>query len=180
MSLHGPALPERASSGSSLRAMSSRRARPRVAGRVGMEVVGLDGQTRGIEAVIGVGHVDHLREARGPRRLQQTALVGRIALPPDARDQHPEDRHAALPAVSGHRPVDAGEDLPMSGPECALVMVGAADGLDPRLLQHRLVNGAIPAEPAPAGSAAAVRPSRRRPRSTRRSPGPDPSASRPG
>ena len=78
------------------RARGPRRAagQPGVARGVGMEVVGLDGQPDRVEPVVGVGRVDDLREARGPRHGQDGVVLGRLGRPADAGDQHPDDRHA--------------------------------------------------------------------------------------
>ena len=147
---------------------------------LGWKSSGSTARLAGIEIVVGVGQVDDSRETRGPCRLDQGGLVGRVARSADAGNEHPDDRHAARLAVGGHRLVDPGEDVPMPGLERPLVLVRAAERPGAGALERRVVDGGIPAEPAPAGSAAAVRPSRRRPRSTRRSPGRASSASRSG
>ena len=66
---------------------------PLVSQCVGMEIVGIDGQTGRIEPVVGVGHVDKLREPHGLRRLLQGSVVGTVVGPSDARDEHPDNRY---------------------------------------------------------------------------------------
>ena len=122
-----------------------------------------------------------MRENPAERAVSiRAGLFSASLAPADAGNEHPEDRHAARAAVGGHRTVDAGEDLPVPGLKSSLVLVRAAERLDAGAFENRAGRWGNPSRGrAPAGSAAAVRPSRRRRRSIRKSPGPVPSTSRP-
>ena len=153
---------------------------PGVTVGVGVEVVGLDGQPGRIQPVVGVGRVDDVREARGPRHGQDGAVLGRLGRLADAGDQHPDDRHAPRRPVGRHGAVDAGQDLAMMRLERVLVL--ARDSSPARRRRRPARRGTAASRspaPGPARSGAAARPSRCRPRSTRRSPGRAASASRP-
>ena len=89
-----------------------------------------------IEAVIGVGHVDDSRETRGSRRLDQGTLIGpSFGRPTRGISTQTIGTPPSL-AVRGHRLVNARQDLPVPRPQGTLVIVGAAEPLDPGSFQR--------------------------------------------
>ena len=118
---------------------------PGVAVGVRMEIVGLDGEARRVQPVIGVGRVDDPREARGAGRREHRVVLGRHGRLADPGDQHPDDRHAPRTGVGRHGPVDAGQDLAVIGQERVLVLVGAPTRDRARRVQHPAIQRRVEA-----------------------------------
>src|SRR5262249_21992930 len=54
-----------------------------------------------------IARIDDVRKLRRLRFFEERAMPGRIAGPPDAGDQHPDDGHTPSSAVIRHDPINA-------------------------------------------------------------------------
>ena len=110
---------------------SSRRARRAWPWALGWKSSGRDRQTGRVEAVVGTGHVDNARKPSGPGFLQERPLIGRIAGPADAGDQHPDDRHPPFLTVPGHGRINFAKDFPVPRSQRPLVIIRTSERLSP-------------------------------------------------